>query len=106
MSTPPWRLLVKHPSGSLERAIGVARRRNLIVSSSIMAIDAAASGREVRIAIADKGIGIDAAEQAHIFEPFYRTPDVIAAQFQGAGLGLSRVATAPQSAASPAPHQT
>ena len=37
------------------------------------------------------GIGIAAAEQARIFEPFYRAPDVIAAQIQGAGLGLSLV---------------
>jgi signal transduction histidine kinase len=36
-------------------------------------------------------MGIGAAEQPHIFEPFYRTPEVIAAQIQGAGLGLSLV---------------
>jgi two-component system sensor histidine kinase SenX3 len=56
-----------------------------------LGIEARASGREVQIAIADKGIGIDATEHAQIFEPFYRTPDAIAAQIQGAGLGLSLV---------------
>jgi signal transduction histidine kinase len=56
-----------------------------------LGIEAGASGREVRLAISDKGIGIDAAEHAQIFVPFYRTPDVIAAQYQGAGLGLSLV---------------
>lgn len=52
---------------------------------------ARADGREVRISVADHGIGIPPAEQAKIFEPFYRTADVIAAQVQGAGLGLSLV---------------
>ncbi|OFW24528.1 MAG: hypothetical protein A3G21_18410 [Acidobacteria bacterium RIFCSPLOWO2_12_FULL_66_21] len=47
--------------------------------------------REVEITIADRGIGIPEAEQKHIFEPFYRAPEVIAAQIQGAGLGLSLV---------------
>ena len=49
------------------------------------------SGGEVHFAITDRGIGIAAAEQARIFEPFYRAPDVIAARIQGAGLGLSLV---------------
>ncbi len=60
-------------------------------SGGWIGISARASGREVQITIADKGIGIAAAEQANIFDPFYRTPDVIAAQIQGAGLGLSLV---------------
>jgi signal transduction histidine kinase len=40
-SEAKWRLLVKHPSGSLEAAVGAARRRNLLISSSILAILAA-----------------------------------------------------------------
>jgi signal transduction histidine kinase len=47
--------------------------------------------REVHVTIADRGIGIAPAQQPRIFEPFYRTPDVIAARIQGAGLGLSLV---------------
>lgn len=54
-------------------------------------LSARASGGEVAITIADRGIGIAAADQAHIFEPFYRAPAVIEAQIQGAGLGLSLV---------------
>ena len=54
-------------------------------------ISARASGREVRVTVADRGIGIDPAEQSRVFEPFYRTPDVISAQIHGAGLGLSLV---------------
>ena len=49
------------------------------------------AGREVHITIADRGLGIAAAEQSRIFEPFYRAPEVIAARIQGAGLGLSLV---------------
>ena len=44
-----------------------------------------------RVTVADRGIGIAPADQARIFEPFYRAPDVVAAQIQGAGLGLSLV---------------
>ena len=49
------------------------------------------TGREVLVTIADRGIGIAPADQGRIFEPFYRAPEVIAAQIQGAGLGLSLV---------------
>ena len=35
---PHWRLLVKHPSGSLEQAVNAVRRRNLLVSTSILGI--------------------------------------------------------------------
>lgn len=60
-------------------------------SGGWIGISARASGREVLVTVADKGIGIEAAEQANIFDAFYRTPDVVAAQIQGAGLGLSLV---------------
>jgi two-component system, OmpR family, sensor histidine kinase SenX3 len=56
--------------------IGVAARR---------------AGSEVRITVSDRGIGISPADQERIFEPFYRAADVVAAQVQGAGLGLSLV---------------
>jgi signal transduction histidine kinase len=49
------------------------------------------SGAHVTLAVSDKGIGIATAEQGRIFEPFYRTADVISARMQGAGLGLSLV---------------
>jgi len=40
------------------------------------------------ITVADRGPGIDPAESARIFEPFYRSPQV-ARQTSGAGLGLA-----------------
>ena len=56
-----------------------------------MAIRARHTAREVLVTVADRGIGIAPAEHARIFDPFYRAPEVIAAQIQGAGLGLSLV---------------
>ena len=48
-------------------------------------------GEEVRITVEDQGIGIEPAELPHIFEPFYRGSEVVAAQIHGNGLGLSLV---------------
>ncbi|HEV3484772.1 MAG TPA: histidine kinase dimerization/phospho-acceptor domain-containing protein, partial [Vicinamibacterales bacterium] len=39
-----WRLLLKHPSGSLEAAVNTARRRNLVLSMSILAVLGASMG--------------------------------------------------------------
>jgi signal transduction histidine kinase len=47
------------------------------------------SVKEVVIAIQDCGIGIHSSELKHIFEPFYRSPEVTSAQIPGTGLGLS-----------------
>jgi signal transduction histidine kinase len=44
---------------------------------------------EVRISVADQGMGIGPDELEQIFEPFYRSPRVRAAQIRGTGLGLS-----------------
>jgi signal transduction histidine kinase len=62
--------------GAQGRWVGVSARR---------------AGNQVRVTVADRGIGIPAAEQPRIFEPFYRATDAVAAQIQGAGLGLSLV---------------
>ncbi|HEY7615604.1 MAG TPA: HAMP domain-containing sensor histidine kinase, partial [Terriglobales bacterium] len=44
---------------------------------------------EIRISVEDHGIGINNFELPHVFEPFYRSPRVIAAQIHGTGLGLA-----------------
>jgi two-component system, OmpR family, sensor histidine kinase SenX3 len=54
-------------------------------------VRSAVSGGQVDVSVTDRGIGIAATDQEKIFDPFYRTPDVVAAQIQGAGLGLSLV---------------
>jgi signal transduction histidine kinase len=48
-------------------------------------------GDEVQISVQDRGLGIEPDDLPHIFEPFYRGRDVIAAQIKGSGLGLSLV---------------
>ena len=45
----------------------------------------------VAVTVSDRGIGIAPGNQERIFDPFYRAPDVVSAQIQGAGLGLSLV---------------
>ncbi|PYU75447.1 MAG: hypothetical protein DMG49_03015 [Acidobacteria bacterium] len=47
------------------------------------------SGKEIRITVQDRGIGIDRLEMPHVFEPFYRGAAVSAAQIHGTDLGLS-----------------
>ena len=44
LTTPRWKLILKHRAGSLEAAVGSVRRRNLIVSSSILGVLAASMG--------------------------------------------------------------
>jgi signal transduction histidine kinase len=44
--------------------------------------------KEIRISVQDHGNGISSSELPFIFEPFYRSPKVVAAQIHGTGLGL------------------
>lgn len=49
---------------------------------------AAGGADEVSISVEDHGIGIRSSELGEIFEPFYRSPEAVAAQIGGTGLGL------------------
>jgi len=49
------------------------------------------AAREVRISVEDRGAGVAPADLPHIFEPFYRGREAVAAQIHGNGLGLSLV---------------
>lgn len=51
-------------------------------------IEHGVTGKEIQISVVDRGIGIAPEELRHIFEPFYRSPSVTAAQIHGTGLGL------------------
>lgn len=52
-------------------------------------IRAVARDGEVEISVADRGVGINSSDLPHIFEPFYRSPDVEKTQIRGTGLGLA-----------------
>jgi signal transduction histidine kinase len=47
-----------------------------------------AARKEVRVSVEDRGLGINGGELKRIFEPFFRSPEVVAAQIHGNGLGL------------------
>lgn len=78
---------------ALSRAI-----RNLIANavkysggSGWLRVTARNGDRLVRISVEDRGIGISKADLRLIFEPFYRSKEVVDAQIHGNGLGLSLV---------------
>jgi signal transduction histidine kinase len=49
------------------------------------------TNRATRITVEDRGLGIDAEDRKHIFEPFYRGREAVSRQIQGSGLGLHLV---------------
>jgi len=63
---------------SIDRRVYIAVRKEMTPN-----------GREVAISVQDHGIGIRSSKLKHIFEPFYRSPEAIAAHIPGTGLGLS-----------------
>lgn len=72
--------------------------QNLIVNSvkysdgeRWLRIAAKNGGGSVRIVIEDRGIGISKSDLKQIFEPFFRSREVVDAQIHGNGLGLSLV---------------
>ncbi len=86
------------PMISADKAALSSAIQNLIANSvkysngsSWIKISAANGGGRIKIAIEDKGIGISAGELRQIFEPFYRSKEVVDAQISGNGLGLNLV---------------
>jgi signal transduction histidine kinase len=73
----------------ISNAVKYGGDRRQIVLRALAAPVEPWSGREVRISVIDRGIGIDSSEIDQIFDPFYRSPRVNAAQIHGTGLGLS-----------------
>jgi signal transduction histidine kinase len=61
--------------------------RRIIISAALHETEQDA--KEVAISVEDHGIGIPRSDLKNIFEPFYRSPEAIAAQIHGTGLGLS-----------------
>jgi signal transduction histidine kinase len=59
--------------------------------SDRLSITAENGDNTVKISVEDRGIGISKKDLGQIFEPFYRSKDVVDAQIHGNGLGLSLV---------------
>lgn len=57
----------------------------------------AGGGREIELSVRDRGIGITRTDLRYIFEPFYRSPHVIAQKIHGTGLGLTVAKTVVES---------
>ncbi|MEQ1604883.1 MAG: HAMP domain-containing sensor histidine kinase [Pyrinomonadaceae bacterium] len=56
-----------------------------------LSVTASNGGGKVKISVEDHGIGISQGDLKQIFEPFYRSKEVVDAQIHGNGLGLSLV---------------
>ncbi|HJU42383.1 MAG TPA: HAMP domain-containing sensor histidine kinase [Vicinamibacterales bacterium] len=65
--------------------------RWLRVSVSVPAPGTLTIPTAVSFAVDDRGLGIDAEDRKHIFEPFYRGREAVSQQIQGSGLGLNLV---------------
>lgn len=78
---------------ALSRAIAnlIANSVKYSNGSKWLRVSAANGGRTVRISVEDRGVGISTKDIGHIFEPFYRSKEVVDAQIHGNGLGLSLV---------------
>lgn len=63
------------------------RDRRICISATLHEMDN--HRKEIWFSVEDHGIGISSSELQHIFAPFYRSPEVAAAQIHGTGLGLS-----------------
>ena len=60
-------------------------------AGSIVTVKSERAGDQLRLSVADRGMGMDAAEVKHIFDKFYRTKRAEAAGIEGTGIGLSIV---------------
>ena len=86
------------PAVSADRVALVSAIQNLIANSvkysdgsPWVRISASNGAGQIKIAVEDRGIGISGDELGKIFEPFYRSKEVVDAQISGNGLGLNLV---------------
>ena len=77
---------------ALQNLIGNAVKYS--ANGGAVGVTARAEAGSVEIQVADRGLGIDAADLPHIFKPFYRGRHAVDAQVRGTGVGLSVVAHA------------
>ncbi|MEO8041866.1 MAG: HAMP domain-containing sensor histidine kinase, partial [Acidobacteriota bacterium] len=86
------------PKISADKSALSSAIQNLIANSvkyskgaSWIKISAANGDGWIKIVVEDKGIGVSTGELRQIFEPFYRSKQVVDAQISGNGLGLNLV---------------
>lgn len=72
--------------------------QNLLINSvkysnggTKMRVNAENGGGNIKISVEDEGIGISKSDLRQVFEPFYRSREVVDAQIHGNGLGLALV---------------
>jgi signal transduction histidine kinase len=90
-----------HPNGALPLVTGDPDALRSAVQNIIgnavkyspdgATVDVAAHAEHgrIRIRVADRGLGIDAADLPHIFKPFFRGRRAVDAQVRGSGVGLT-----------------
>ena len=71
---------------------GEARWLRVSAKSASGARGSGSGNKNVIFTVEDHGLGIDADDRKHIFEPFYRGRTAVSEQIQGSGLGLNLVA--------------
>ena len=72
----------------IANAVKYGREARQIHISAALA-DLPNNRQEVRLSVRDGGRGISSSDLPLIFQPFFRSPEVVAAQIEGTGLGLS-----------------
>lgn len=92
--TQPDRLLpVSGDAGALRSALLNALGNAMKYSDAGAPIEVAVTsdGGRIRIAVCDRGLGIDPDDLPHVFTPFFRGRRAVASQVRGSGVGLSIV---------------
>jgi signal transduction histidine kinase len=82
-----WRLKPQAPSAKPACA-GYLSPRSGLRSVPAARFSAPACGDELCVSVADEGLGIPAEALPHLFERFYRAPNVAVGPISGMGLGL------------------
>jgi len=81
-------LLVQCVQNLIVNAIKYRGQSNWVGLSAELHSDSGRS-REIWIRVQDHGVGISESDLHHIFDPFYRSPEMLGTHIQGTGLGLT-----------------
>jgi signal transduction histidine kinase len=88
-SLPPVRGDADALRSAVQNIVGNAVKYS--ASGATVDVGASINGSTVQLRVADRGLGIDAADLPHIFKPFHRGRRAVEAQIRGTGVGLSVV---------------